>query len=340
MTGSAWGATLEGVTLTGVISNPPAPVNFWDLSKDLIDRTGNIDGTETHAGTNRTRINPSTGEPEAVGANVARFESVGGYMALLIEPAATNYFLNSEAPVTQTTEALGTGTYMAWIDGTGSATIAANTATIMGAGAATDGTPVTFVVTGAGTVDVTIAGGPTRCQVEKSPVATSFIVTAGSTVTRATESGEPHFTLPTELFDDKGTAIVWWRPGYGISDVVGAYGIISTADDIAFLFGTTPAGSSVRSWDSITTIWNGLAISANTWYKLIVKWGYLVGGVEKFRVGVDIGSGVSWGTEQTFDGSYTLGTDIRLGYAPFSRMHLRGLRLYKDVLTDAQINRE
>ncbi len=328
-------ATLEGVTVIGGSVNISAPVHYWPLAGDLIDRTGTTTGSTTHAGTNRTYRNDSN-EPIAIGANVPRFELVGGYRALLIEPARTNYFLNSTAPVTQTTESLGTGTYTAWIDGTGSATVAANTATITGGGAATDGSPLTFVVTGAGTVDVTIAGGPTRGQVEGGPVATSFIVTTGATATRATESGEPKFTLPTGLFDDKGTAIVWARFGYAASTGTGA-GIVAVFNSAGSLIYNDLTGL-IKSFDSTTGISKPLAWTANTWHKLIAKWGYLVGGVEKFRIGVDSGSGVSWGTETTFDGSYTLGANIRLGYNLFSRMHLRELYLFPDVLSDAKIN--
>jgi hypothetical protein len=451
----AWGAEITGATLTGVTISPSSLASWsWPLEDSLAPTAGSTVGTETHAGTARTRVNPDTGLIEAVGANVARFEEVGGHRALLIEPEGTNYFLNSDAPVTQTTGSLGTGTYTAWIDGTGSATIAANTATITGAGAATDGTPVTFVVTVAGTVDVTIAGGPPdRCQVENGPVQTSYIVTPGAEVlddpgltdaaewndsdatvtqnagagtvtwsgagagnifstdspftvsevyqikivvdsitagsvflnnsggafqgtntelssagtytlrvtctndlalylrgsatcdavvseisatitTRATESGEPHFTLPTGLFDSQGTAIVWWRPGYASVPV--SSGIVACSDVAQSLFFSNAANIYSRSGspDAVQNfIW-----TANTWYKLIVKWGYLVGGVEKFRVGVDSGSGVSWGTEQTFDGSYTLGSYLRLGYGLFSRMHLRNLMLFPTVLTDAEID--
>jgi len=66
--------------------------------------------------------------------------------------------------------------------------------------------------------------------------------------------------------------------------------------------------------------------------------GLLVGGVEKYRVGVDSGSGVVFGLEQTFGGSYALGTYLRLGYDLFGPMHMRQLSLFPTVLTDAEID--
>ena len=319
------------------------PEYWWQLDNTISSSLGGLTGTFTFAGTNRTRVPDATVDktPVSVGANVARFEKVGGYNALLVEPEGTNYFLNSDTPATQTTESLAEGTYTCWIDGTGSATVAANGATITGAGAAVDGTPVTFVVTVAGTVDVTIAGGPTRCQVENSVVPTSYIVTVATAVTRATESGNPFWTLPTGLFDAEGTAIVWWRPGYGYDDLPADtnYGILS-CDDVgnSVVYNTSWGSESINSRDGVTSAEKATNWSTNTWYKLVVKWGYDVGGTEKFRVGVDTGAGVVWGTETSFDGSYTLGTYLRIGFDLFSRMHVRELMLFRKALSDTMVN--
>ncbi len=98
--------------------------------------------------------------------------------------ARTNHFLNSGAPATHTSGSLGTGTYTLWMTGTGSIAVAGTTATITGAGTAIAGTPVTFVVTVAGTVTYTVTGSPTKAQSENGAFPTPYIITAGAPVPR------------------------------------------------------------------------------------------------------------------------------------------------------------
>ena len=111
-----------------------------------------------------------------------------GPFGLLMEPAETNYLLNSATPATQTTGSLGTGTYCLWVEGTGSAAVTAGTATIAGGGTASAGAPNVFNVTGSGTVTVTVTGTLTKFQVNPGSVPSSFILTAGSVVARAVDT--------------------------------------------------------------------------------------------------------------------------------------------------------
>jgi len=424
-------ATLEGVSITGVSVNISTPVHHWPLAGDLIDRTGTTTGSTTFAGTNRTYVDSVTGLVTTAGANVPRFESVGGYKAVLIEPAGTNLCTDSEAfraAISGWLNQNGTVTdnVVAAPDGntTADKIVEANDIgqshyirdTIAKA-SFTDNASVTFSVylkpaertfarirfrlkdgnyreayfnlsTGAmsGTEDASSYGSEQigssewwrywithnigngandpmffvylaeadndviyngdgssgiyvwGAMVQESPVPTSYVATSGATVTRATESGEPHFTLPAGLFDAEGTAIVWWRPGWDTQSIAAHSGIIAISNVSTSLFYAHLSLNSIFSRDGFNSASRSLSFSADTWYKLIIKWGYLVEGTKKFRVGIDSESGVSWGTEANFDGSYTLGANIRLGYTPFSRMHLRQLYLFPKVLSDDQIN--
>jgi hypothetical protein len=137
---------------------------------------------------------------------------------ILREEARTNYFLNSTAPVTQTIS-LGVGTYTCYIYGSGSMTSSAGTATATGYGAATNtgtdwytsNTFTTLVVTVAGTVVFTCAGSVTFAQVEGGgsgtavALATSPIITAGATATRALDV----LQLPVASIPSYGTSGAW-----------------------------------------------------------------------------------------------------------------------------------
>lgn len=107
---------------------------------------------------------------------------------LLVEPAATNYAMNSSVPATHTTGSLPIGAYVCWIEGTGSVAVTAGTATLTGNGTATAGTPDTFNVTVAGTITLTVTGTVTFLQVEGGSVPTSRIYTTTAAVTRAADT--------------------------------------------------------------------------------------------------------------------------------------------------------
>ena len=117
-------------------------------------------------------------------ANVPAIDSNG----LLIEEARTNQLFNSTALVTQTTGSLANGTYTLWVNGIGTATMSAGTATGCGTGVASQGVPVNFTTSGAaGTCTVTVAG-TLQGNLELGAFGTSLIVTAGATATRAADN--------------------------------------------------------------------------------------------------------------------------------------------------------
>mgnify|MGYP003654979552 CR=1 FL=1 len=111
------------------------------------------------------------GSETLFGADVPRW----GDRGLLIEGARTNAFLNASAPVSHTSPALAAGYHTLSVVGSGTVAVAANSASGSGFGTASTGSPVTFLLTGGGTVDFTVTGSPARAQGENGgpPTASS-----------------------------------------------------------------------------------------------------------------------------------------------------------------------
>lgn len=129
----------------------------------------------------------SDGVLQTAAIDVARDDAYGYLdgvlyqIGLLLEGAATNLLLNSDAPATQSVTVTDATEYTLSVYGTGSAEITAG-----GSGTATFGNDLTFTTTGT-SVTVTVTGSLDYFQLETGPYATSIIITAGTSVTRAAD---------------------------------------------------------------------------------------------------------------------------------------------------------
>jgi len=139
-----------------------------------------------------------------VNANIPRFPTDvnGTPLEYLNEPAATNIYLNSQAPATQTITVTAQA-YTLSFYGTGTIALSGTyTGTLVGTGAG-DLVQLTFTPT-AGALVATLTGTVTNVQVEAGSFATSRIITAGSPVTRNADN----LTVPLSLYP-------WWQTPRG-----------------------------------------------------------------------------------------------------------------------------
>lgn len=120
----------------------------------------------------------STGAYTSFGANVPRITDLG----LLTEEARTNLFLNSQAPATQSVTVVNASVYTVSVIGTGSITLSG-----AGTGTVSQGSPVTFTASTTSLTCTTagITGSFVNVNVELGAFATSPIVTAGASASRA-----------------------------------------------------------------------------------------------------------------------------------------------------------
>lgn len=151
----------------------------------------------------------STSNGNTVSANVVS-ELAGGNLSpapyYLLEPAATNFFLNSNAPATQTI-ALTAGQYTIAVVGTGSIALTGGST-----GTVTASAPLTF--TTSGSVTFTVSGSVTRAQVESGPRATSHIPTTVSAASRSADVMTTPLVNNTNFIQNSGLLLLHYMPLY------------------------------------------------------------------------------------------------------------------------------
>ncbi len=157
-------------------------------------------------------------------------------------------------------------------------------------------------------------------------------------VTNAYDSG-------TGLLPPHATVMAWVRFGYvnTVQDEAGEgtnSGIVAvTTSRLSLMYNSNTGGTPIiKSFEGTNNPADGLVWAADTLYKLVVQYGYLTSNVLQFRIGIDTGSGISWGTAATYDGAYTTGTDLILAHTPFGPIWIQKWEIYPSILSDEKIN--
>ena len=168
LSNAATGSVTEGV-----------PVTFTAASTTLTGAVvGNVDTVQVqYGGTALAYVATGVGA-ERVGVPVTL--DPRGNMSVLVEPGRTNYLLNSDAPATQSVS-LADGDYCFWVEGSGSCALSGGPT-----GTATEGSPVTFTLSGGPTsVTFTITGTIDVFQCEQGDYPTSLIYTGAASAVRS-----------------------------------------------------------------------------------------------------------------------------------------------------------
>lgn len=158
----------------------------------VLPENGDGDGDFSRAST-ANRINKD-GIIEEMAINVPRIDySDGGCPVLLLEPQATNLYLNSAIMVTQNVTTTAQS-YTVQFRGLGTITFSGSyVGSLVGTGV-NDLVSLTFTAT-AGTLTSTITGDVTNGQCETGTYASSWILTEGTTVTRAQDTSTNYGTV-------------------------------------------------------------------------------------------------------------------------------------------------
>lgn len=240
-------------------------------------------------------------------------------------PATTNVFLNSNDPVTQTIS-VGTGDWTLSVHGSGTATSSANTATGTGYGAATDGSDNTFNITGAGTVDITIAGGPPDyVQLENKAFSTPPVLTTGSSASRTTCAISQAFS--TAIFNqNSGFAYIDCTPDHAQSDLTTTdEGLLSVADSATNLLYID--SGNLQATDGTNTATVDPNYTADQKIRFFVYWDKVQ---DVLGVGYRTlpGGSFTWGTEQSYDDAFTSGSNLNLFYGGDHNWDIHDIGIY------------
>ena len=111
---------------------------------------GLVSVSRASTGTDLLPSSPAGASYLTFAANTPRRSALAG--GLLVEEARAQISAFPTAPQNETITIGSTGTYTLWVNGSGSATVAAGTAVGTGFGAATNGTPVIFAISSTGSV--------------------------------------------------------------------------------------------------------------------------------------------------------------------------------------------
>ena len=131
-----------------------------------------------------------------------------------------------------------------------------------------------------------------------------------------------------------GLAMVTWRPGfdYNGAGVPASVGILSASGVASLLY--HDGDGDIKSYDGTTTTeYTDLNWTANKTYNLYAVWGLkselptstqagLTDNVAYYVVGIDDGSGISYGIPSAWDGAFATGTDLQLYYTGYGSVHM------------------
>ncbi len=134
-----------------------------------------------------------------------------------------------------------------------------------------------------------------------------------------------------------GTSVIWWKPSFDRADGGTNY-YLSTHGASGGQMIYTPTAGDPESAPGGVNATVALAFTKDTWYKLVVKWGYLESYIPYYQIGYDSGSGIVWGTQQIFDGKWRVGSSLVVGRGIDNPYHIKRVWIYDQVLTDAEID--
>lgn len=167
---------------------------------------------------------------------------------------------------------------------------------------------------------------------------TSFIPTAGSEVSRTTETGYPTFG-GTGLISfayasgGVGTLVCDFVSNVNKANHTSTEGLAGP-DTFGNAFGIDASGL-LSSSDGTTTTTKDISLTRGTLYRGAVKWNH----VYNYKaVGGGLPGAISWSADGAYDQTYTSGGNMYIGVPVVYGLQIQNVWFFNSTLTDGQIN--
>ena len=155
---------------------------------------------------------------------------------------------------------------------------------------------------------------------------------------RLSEANTTTLAIPADVaaaLAATGTIVIKGRFAFARAAGVVTNILASAAATASLVYTTTTAGN-ITSNDGTTIAENTGAYTANTDWKIALKF---PSDTDKYRIGIDVaGAGIAWGAEVAFDGAFTATANLILGYVLHGPTWIYWIKTTDKVLTDAQID--
>lgn len=234
---------------------------------------------------------------------------------ILVEPASTNYALNSNTPATQTI-VLSAGTYTISITGSGSFALTGGAT-----GTVTSAAPLTFTTSGSTTFTKT--GTVNTMQIEAGSYATSLIVTTSSAVTRTKDT----FTSAIGNIDvTKGVLLLRFSETTFATAILAKFASLTGGSNLLY---KNISDNNLKSADSTNTASLPVTFSTLSDCIFALAWSSQTG---QMLIAASINGGATWtSTTGSFDGSFTTGSAIEILNTIEAPCNLKAFKVYPNL---------
>jgi len=138
-----------------------------------------------------------------------------------------------------------------------------------------------------------------------------------------------------------GTVVLDIEYGYTYTDNPAVYNALITIDETDSANIISDRGNYGRTyiWDMSDYGYVSIHYASGDKARIASKFGYLDSNISKMAIGSDHTTGsFVWGTETDYSGSFTIGTYLALAYNIQGPYKIKNIRIYKRILSDAEIN--